>query len=460
MWDLFREAEAICGSGSGTGRNPASSASLLSGVVRSETIPRVDARGDRVTTEGAGRRLSVITLDQIMSGLSNLGVALLSAHLLGVEAFGYFGLLLVIVAAAMGVSRSLVGDPVMVHPQDARERPGQPVAGVLMIALGLSGVLVVLAGVLHLVDLPLAPELLVLAAGLPGLLIHDLGRYLGFATQRPMRSLILDTVWLVLLIAAMVAVIVTDRTTLTWFLLAWVGTGTAAALLVFTQHGPPTRGGFTWLRERWPYSWRFLLSFTALQGISMAFMIVVAAMAGARALGAVRGVLILIRPYMTFQTAAVAAGVSEVSNEQELAAARRHRRRTSTVALVVGLANIAFLLLMPDVIGRAILSDTWYAAKELLAPACLQILCLALIVGPRSYLTGRKAITTTVRIDIIGTVLIFAIGIVGAVWNGALGACWGVATGNAVAAGIWWMALRRHASRDSLRPTPTPAPIA
>lgn len=407
-----------------------------------------------MSTEGAGRRLSVITIDQIMSGLSNLGVALLSAHLLGVEAFGYFGLLLVIVAAAMGVSRSLIGDPVMVHPQDARERPGQPVAAVLMISLGLSAVLVVVAAVLHAVDLPLARELLVLAAGLPGLLIHDLGRYLGFATQRPVRSLVLDTVWLVLLVGAMVVVILTDRTTLTWFLLAWVGSGTTAALLVFVQHGSPTRGGATWLRERWSYSWRFLLSFTALQGVSMAFMVVVAAMAGARALGAVRGVLILIRPYMTFQTAAVAAGVSEVSNEEEAASARRHRRRTSTVALVVGLVNIAILLLMPDWLGRAILADTWFAAKELLAPACLQILCLALIVGPRSYLVGRKAIDTTVRIDIIGTVLIFAIGIVGAVWDGALGACWGVAAGNAVSAVIWWTALRSHSSRDIVRPTP------
>ena len=71
----------------------------------------------------------MITIDQIVSGASNLLIALLSAHLLGTAAFGYFGLILVIYAGAQGVTRSLVGDPLLVHPDDG-SGPHAPVGQV------------------------------------------------------------------------------------------------------------------------------------------------------------------------------------------------------------------------------------------------------------------------------------------------------------------------------------------
>lgn len=401
---------------------------------------------------GAGRRLSVVVVDQVLSGASNVLIALLSAHMLGVAAFGYFGLLLIIYAAAQGVNRSLVGDPLMVHPDDARDRVGAPVSAALYVGGGIGALVALVGAVLWVTGVPLGPELVLLGAGLPGLILHDLGRYLGFVTQRPWRSLQLDTLWLVLLVAAIAALLLTDTESLAWFSLSWIGSGALASLLVFAQHRPHLSGGRDWLRERWYYSWRFLMSFGALQGSSLGFSVVVAAVGSARALGAIRGVLLLMRPYVTFQTASVSAGVAEVANDPD-GQRSSHLRRTLVVALALAAVNIVILLTLPDPVGRLILGDTWEAAKPLLLPACLQILALGLIAAPRASLIGQKAVSLTVPIDIVSMILTVGLGTVGVVWNGALGSVWGVGIGNVLGAAIWWSALSVHAD-DGRRQRP------
>lgn len=391
--------------------------------------------------EGAGRRLSVVVVDQVLSGASNILIALLSAHLLGTAAFGYFGLILVIYAAAQGVNRSLVGDPLMVHPDDARNRAGAPISAALIVGGAIGALVAAIGGVFWWLDVPMGVELIILGAGLPGLILHDLGRFLGFATQRPWRSLWLDLLWLVLILGVVGVLLVRDVESLPWFTLGWVGSGVAASLLVFAQHRPRLAGGRAWLRERWYYSWRFLLSFVALQGSTLGFSVVIAVVAGAKAMGAVRGVLLLLRPYMTFQTASVAAGVAEVANDPDSYRDGGHLRRTVIVSLAVAAVNAVILLVLPDALGRLVLSDTWDATEALLLPACVQILALGLIAGPRAHLIGSKAVSVTVPIDIASTVVTLVLGTIGVFIDGAYGAYWGVSSGSVVAALMWWSAL-------------------
>lgn len=393
---------------------------------------------------GANRRLSVVVVDQILSGASNILIALLSAHMLGTAAFGYFGLILIIYAAAQGVNRSLVGDPLMVHPDDARDRVGAPISAALIVGGGIGAVVALIGAALWLTHVPLGPELVILGVALPGLILHDLGRYLGFVTQRPWRSMQLDTLWLVLLLVVVAWLLVQHNESLSLFTLGWVGSGAVASMLVFVQHRPRLSGGWAWLKERWYYSWRFLLSFTALQGSSLGFSVVIAVVASARALGAIRGVLLLLRPYVTFQTASVSAGVAEVANDPE-SRGTSHVRRTVSIAVGLAVINILILLLLPDSIGRLILADTWDATKPLLPPACLQILALGFIAGPRAYLIGQKAVSVTVPIDIASTALTVVMGTVGVIWDGAYGSVWGVGISNVIAAAVWWWALSTRA---------------
>ncbi|QIX25480.1 oligosaccharide flippase family protein [Nocardioides sp. JQ2195] len=409
------------------------------------------SQSEEPSTGSAGRRLSVITVDQVISGASNLLIAVLAARFLGVESFGLFGIIFMVYVTAQGLARAMVCEPVLVHPEEAEHRPGQVIGSAVVVGSLIALVVLASALVAHPFSTDLRNGLLVLAVSLPLLVLHDLGRYLGFATHVPSRSLVLDVVWLVLLVAAIAALFVLDLQTLTWFMVAWAGTGAVAALLVLWQHRTHRiTPDLSWLRARWSFSWRYLLSFVATYGASLATTVAIAGVAGARALGGVRGALLLVRPFMTFQTASVAAGIAEIAHlDAGRDVLRRHARRTTVLTTLVAGLNLLVLLLLPGWLGRAVLGETWEVTEPLMLPAGLQIVFLALVTGPRSGLLGVRAIQKTVVIDVVSTVILLVLTVAGAALDGAVGAFWGVAIGQGVIAAIWWSVFWRHTGRSS-----------
>ncbi len=237
--------------------------------------------------QSAGRRLSVITIDQVIAGASNVLIAVLAARLLGVASFGLFGIVFLVYTIALGVTRALVNDPLLVHPLEAQDRLGE-VIGTSLPARHRSRPRSAGGRVGRAAwwDPRLGDALLVLAACMPLLALQDLGRYLGFATQKPAAAVVLDVSWLVLLLVAVSALFVTGTHVLAWFIAAWGGSGAAAGLLLFAQHPPRgVRFGFSWLRHTWGFSWRYLISYTSTQGTALGLSGGVGAIAGARALG-------------------------------------------------------------------------------------------------------------------------------------------------------------------------------
>jgi O-antigen/teichoic acid export membrane protein len=299
----------------------------------------------------------------------------------------------------------------------------------------------------------LGNALVVLGACLPLLVLQDLGRYLAFATHRPARALTLDVVWLVLVVAGVVALSLADRSSLTWFIVAWAGSGALAGLLVLVQYRIRRLNfSLSWLRETWAYSWRYLVSFSATQGAALLTSVGVGAVAGARALGAVRGAILLTRPVGLVQAASIAAGTAEISRlEPGSAAVRRHVNRTTMLTTGLALANMAVLLVLPDALGRLVLGATWEPTQELLLPATVQIVMLGLVCGTRAGLTGMRAVKKTVRIDVVSTLIVSAATVAGAVIDGALGAYWALVIAQGVSAVIWWSVYLTHDPR-----TPTP----
>lgn len=399
--------------------------------------------------QSAGRRLSTITIDQAIAGASNVLIAILAARALGVAAFGFFGIVFIVYVTAQGASRALVCEPLLVHPAEAEERPGDAIgtASVLGVALGIVVALSSLAG--YAWDQQLGNALLVLGACLPLLVLQDLGRYLGFATHRPSASLVLDLVWLALVLVAVGVLALADLSSLTWFIVAWAGSGAIAGLLVFVQYRI-TRVHFSlsWLRETWAYSWRYLVSFVATQGAALLTSVGVGAVAGARALGAVRGAILLTRPVGMVQAASIAAGTAEISRlvpgSPEV---RRHVNRTTILTTGLALANMAVLLVLPDALGRLALGATWEPTQRLLLPATVQIVMLGLVCGTRAGLTGMRAVKKTVRIDVASTVIVSGATVTGAIVDGALGAYWALVMAQAVSAVIWWTVYLTHDPR-------------
>jgi O-antigen/teichoic acid export membrane protein len=243
-----------------------------------------------------------------------------------------------------------------------------------------------------------------------------------------------------------VVLLVADLRTLTWFIIAWAGSGAAAGLLLFWQYrGYSIERTIAWLRYTWSFSWRYLISYSATQGSALAATSAVGALAGARQLGGVQGTVFFARPFGTFQIAAVAAGVAEISRSNgERHFVRRHAFKTSAFTTVVAVVNGVIMLTLPDKIGHAILKETWYVAEPMLLPTAVQLLALGVITGARCGLLGLRAIRLAMMIDVVSTIGVLGSTAVGAVINGALGALWAVALCQGVLSVVWWTVFVTH----------------
>ena len=393
----------------------------------------------------AGRRLRIITIDQAIAGASNVLIAVLAAHLLSVASFGLFGIVFLVYVMAQGVSRALVGDPLLVHPIEAQDRHGEVIGTSCLLGVGLAAVVGAAGLAVSLINGELAAALLVLAACMPLLVLQDFGRYLAFAIQRPGRAVVLDVAWLVLQLAAVGALLATDTRTLPWFIAAWAGAGALAGLLLFVQQrGTRVHLSSSWLRYTWDFSWRYLISYVATQGAALGALTGVGAIAGARALGGLQGAVLMVRPFQTFQVAAIAAAIGEITRAPPGGGeVHRHALRTSLLATAIAVGNTVVMLLLPDGLGEIVLGDVWEAAEPLLLPVGAQIIAVGVMTGARAGLLGLREIRKAMVLDVIITVMVLGCTIAGAVAAGVEGALWAVAVGYAGMAVLWWIVFLR-----------------
>jgi O-antigen/teichoic acid export membrane protein len=398
---------------------------------------------------GAGRRLSLVTVDQALSSGSNLVVTVLAAHTLPVSTFGVFAIVFLTYVTAQGLVRALIGEPLLVHPIEVRERTTEVVGtGVWAGALA-ALVCAALAGLLRLLDVGAAPAFGVLALCLPLLFVQDLGRYLAFTLHRPARALVLDGAWLALVVATTAALLLADVHGLTPFVAAWAGSGALAGSIVLVQYRVRgARRSTAWLRQTWTFSWRYALSYASMQSAALGVSLALIAVADAEALAAVRGAWLLLGIYVQLQAAAMAAGVAEVSRIARWGwGVDRHVRRTTGLTTGVALVNAAVLLVLPDALGRVALGDTWAVAEPLLVPAGVVMVTLGLVSGVRSALLGLRLVRVTFAVDVSTTAVTFGATVVGAVVDAAYGAFWFLAVSQAAAAATWWTVFVRLRAR-------------
>ncbi|GAA3518702.1 hypothetical protein GCM10022234_12740 [Aeromicrobium panaciterrae] len=407
------------------------------------------------TEQSSGRRLGVLTIDQAIAGASNVLMLVLAARVLPVASFGLFSIVFLTYGLIQGVARALVGDPMLMHSAEAEERAGDAIGASTILGFGLAVFVLVGGVVAHIWDSRLGDAFLVLAVCIPLLILQDLGRYLGFAMQRPARALVLDVVWLVLVLAGTGVLILTDSDRLWVFIAVWAGSGAAAGLIMLWQlRTSRIRLSLDWLRETWSDSWRYLAAYTAAGGSALLTAVLTTAIAGAKAMGGIQGALLLQRPFVVFQIASMASGVVEVSRSSKQSAdVIRMGTRISALTTAVAVVNGVILLMLPDALGEGLLGDTWSEAHPLLLASAAQIAMMGMMSGARSGLLGLRAVKLALRIDITKTVLIIVLTVVGVLINGALGGMWAVAIGHGIGAIIWWAALLFHL-RTGVPPEP------
>ena len=397
-------------------------------------------------------RFSVITIDQAVAGGSNVFIAVLAARILGVESFALFGIIFQVYVLAQGISRGLISEPLLIHPVESEERPSEVLGSGLFLGLVL-GLLVAMAGLAFRPwDAQLGVGLLILAPFLPLLVLQDLGRYLAFATQRPKSALTLDVTWLVLVLVTSGFLMLSGRDSLKWFVIGWAASGAAAgSLLVWKHRGKMFTPSSVWIRLTWGYSWRYLMAYVASQGAVLTASIALRAIAGARVLGGVLGAQLLIRPYVTFETAAIASGVTEISRVRSgVGQINAHVYRTTAVTTAMALASAAVMVLLPDAVGRVVLGETWEEAEKYMVPAGISIIVLALVSGARAGLLGQRAIGKVLTIDLILLPTIAAVSLLCASLYGGLGYYWAIVAGQALAVVPLWLTFRRHTRTTSV----------
>lgn len=412
---------------------------------------------------GAGRRASLVTFDQGISSASNLLMLIWVAHALSAADFGRFSLVFFVwVFTQNGVVRSLVSSTVMVHPEDADERPRDVLGAAVLLSLGV-GLLCVLAGAgIWWAGSDIGPPLLLVGVLMPLLGVQDAGRYIGIAESRPMRAVVLDSLWLGLMVAAFVAVEVAHGATLMWLVAAWAGTGALSGIWVYVQHGVPRARemSFDWLRERWHFSWRSLVASSSSAAVALVGSSLMAIVSGPLAVAAVRAALLLERPSTTVQMAVATSAATDIAREQsDNAGLLRHQRRTMIASFVVAAINLGILLVIPDSVGKLLLGNVWKIVEPLLLVVGFHVVAIAAQSGVRAALMGRRQIQSVMVVDILGTVLSIIGLVIGAALADAEGAMWGGVVGQAITAVVWWVVLLRHlAAREPVRSTEPPAP--
>lgn len=402
----------------------------------------------------SGRRMSLVTVDQGLSSLSNIVALVWVAHAFGPVDFGRFSLIMMIYALAQVSFRGLISTTVVVHPEDADQRPHSILAPTMLLGLG-TGAVCVLAGLgLGAMHNPLAGPTVALGAGLPLLMLQDVGRYLAIARRQPMRAIALDSIWLVLIVVAIAGTHLSESPSLTLVVGAWTGTGAVAALWVFLQYGIPTENWLTWVRERWGFSWRSLVSSVAGSGTTLLTASLMTAVSSPVAVAAFRAATLLGAPSTTVQMAVGTSAATDIAREREDDhAVSQHVRRAILISTAVGVVNLAVLIFLPDVIGHALLGASWDMVKPLMLALGLKVLLMAAQSGIRASLIGRRLINPAVVTDIVSMVLVGVCMIIGAALGDAEGALWAMAVGTGVSTGCWWIALWWTRHRATVRRT-------
>lgn len=399
-----------------------------------------------------GGRATLVTVDQVLSGASNIFVVLLIAHLLSPADFGRFTLIFLAYSSACVIGRSLICATILVHPHDADSRPRAILGSSLFFAVAIGIMVLAVALPLHLKGSAIGTSLLWLSLFIPLMLIQDVGRFIAIANHRPVRAVWLDGLWIVVEVAAFLVVIVRDEATLSLSVAIWAASGALSGLMVFVQSGFPRLSelDLTWLRSRWTFSWRAMVTGVTSEVSALIGFTAIALVSSGVVVGAVRAVLLLTRPGNIVITSVATSGIVDMSRDRPDNDATRMRiRRTVLVSVAAAVLNTVVLVFLPDRVGQLVLGQTWDVAEPLLLAAGLQLVLIAARNGIRVALMSRREIRLIMAIDIVGSVALIVLSLVGALIAEAEGVMWANVAGQGALSIAWWGLGRRRLNAGS-----------
>ncbi len=404
--------------------------------------------------------------DQGVSSLSNVVVSIFVARSLPAEGFGAFGIATVAYLLAQGISRSLIGEPLLSRFSAADAAVRRSLASDMLgasLATSLVGVVAV-AVVGVAVGGTAGSALLALALVLPLVLVQDTWRYV-YIIDRPTAALVVDVVWLVAVCA--VLPVAPGDADAAWFVIAWGGAGGLGALagLVLGRDSVARPHPFRWLVANRDMGSRFLGEFATGQAVGQVVLAGVGAVSGLSVIGGVRAVQVFYGPLNTVHQGIYLALVPE--GAQSASAARLRRLMVKASIGLVALAGVWMCvgLALPDGWGTALFGDSWNEAGELMLPMGLAMIAGSAATGGFAGVRALGAARDSLRARLrtVGPQLTLPLG--GAVVGAGQGYALGFGLGHLVSAFIWWKAFRSALAARRCEPTDPPegamdAPVA
>ena len=388
--------------------------------------------------------------DQALSSLTNFALGVVVARAVEPAAFGSFTIVFVTYTTALGISRAVSSEPLLVHysapPHLDWQLGAARATGAALLVGAVLGLCCVLAG--WIAAGVLTRPLIALGLTLPGLLLQDCWRYAFFARGQGFSAFANDLVWAMVLFPALIVAMGAQPDSIAWLaILAWGGAGTAAALIGIRQSRtvPAPRQALPWFREESGLIPRFLGEFAAMGGAGQVTLYCIGTIAGLQALGSLRAAQLVFGPMQVLFMGLSAIAIPELV--RALQTSRRRLRWTSrlfsltlaTTALVWG----AVVLVLPSAIGVALLGRTWEHARLLAGAVMISWIATGLIAGAATGLRAMAAARQSLAARLAGSLFAVVGGVTGAVTDGARGAAWGLALAGSIEATVWWWQYAR-----------------
>lgn len=382
--------------------------------------------------------------DQALSSLTNFALTLLAARSLHPAEFGGFTLAFSGYLIALGLSRAVSSEPLVVRFSDApvhawREGTSRATGSALIVGLVAALAMVVAASITRGAT---GIALFAIAPFLPGLLLQDAWRFAFFASRSGDRAAANDAIWAMLLATALVVVFVLGHPSIVAFAVAWGAAGTGAALFGLLQARlvPRPHGFLSWWHAQWDLVPRFAAEFAATIGSTQVALYVIGALSGLAAVGAIRAAQVLLGPLNVLFMGAVLFIVPEAARraQRSLPALLRFGLGVSASLAIGVMLWSGALLLVPTGVGELLLRTAWQAGRTLFVPIALVMAGTGVMSGAVLILRGIADAHRSLRARLLHAPLIVAGAAVGAAVGGGEGAAWGLALATWLAAVAWW----------------------
>lgn len=393
--------------------------------------------------------------DQILSGLTVVGLSFVVARTAEAGSFGVFGSALVASAFVLGLARAVISDVFLIQFSDVVPRVRHQAAKEATGAAVLLGLVTGLICCLVAAVLPgrdLAMAVFVIGLALPGLLVQDAFRFVFIAAGRPVPAFALGlsgaaVQFAVVGLLASAEVGSMFPITVGWGVAALVTAGLGCLMAGLT---PALRQGRLWFALNRHLTMRASIEYVLNLGALYLAYCLIGAVVGLAAIGSLWAAQMFLVPAYVLIT----ASASLLRPRFEDAAMRGESLVRPALLTGAGLGAGAVLWavalnVVPDAVGFHLTGETWQGASAVLEPAVIGVVMVGLATGPVLALSaaGRGALLR--KVASCQALLLLGLALLGADLHGVRGAAIGLVAAHVIGAlALWGLFLSRPSTAE------------